>query len=324
MSRGTRSAGQRRRGSPSDRPWLETGRASTQTPRWGTSSSSGLSRWPEPRRARSPTDPARLAPHREDGCVTPPEVRERAFVWALGAALLADVIRFPTGLGGTRIRTFLLVLAAISLRRVEALALRWSDVDLDAGQARAARSLVRVGPISACNRKDRPRSPAGALSPAVVTELWAHRVLRPAAPRGGTGVGGDWLSTTEIGTPDGLRERPAGEPGDRGPSRGSRRAAHPAAHGGAAQAGSGREPAARGRRPRATCTRTSSTSSGGAVPGGWSGHNSKRRIPAPTHRVWRRVGAGASGVDFGRPGEDSSRHEVDPQPRPGEGSTCGG
>lgn len=46
---------------------------------------------------------------------------------------------------GTRIRPVLVVLAATGLRRGEALGLRWSDVDLDAGQARVAGSLVRVG-----------------------------------------------------------------------------------------------------------------------------------------------------------------------------------
>ena len=80
---------------------------------------------------------------------------------------------------GSRYHTALLLIAATGLRRGECLALRWSDVDLDAGALRVRDTVQRIdgrvstGPV----KTDRSRRTIP-LSPALVALLRRHRVTQ--------------------------------------------------------------------------------------------------------------------------------------------------
>jgi integrase len=102
----------------------------------------------------------------------------------------------------SRYHTTLLLIATTGLRRGEALALRWSDVDLDAGVLRVRDTVQRIaGKLSTCEVKT-PRSRRTIpLSPAVVAVLRRHRVtqleerMRAANQWTDTGL----VFTTELG-----------------------------------------------------------------------------------------------------------------------------
>jgi integrase len=116
-------------------------------------------RWQEARRnVAALVDRPRVA-RREARCLSPEDAQR-----------LLDAAR------GDRLYAFYAVALACGLRRGEALALRWSDVDLDAGLLRVARTLSRIDrglaftePKSARSRRSVP------LPAACVTELRNHR-----------------------------------------------------------------------------------------------------------------------------------------------------
>jgi integrase len=104
---------------------------------------------------------------------------------------------------GSRYHTALLLIATTGLRRGEALALRWSDVDLDAGVLRVRETVQRIeGKLSTGEVKtDRSRRTIP-LSPAIVALLRRHRVtqleerMRAANQWAETGL----VFTTELGS----------------------------------------------------------------------------------------------------------------------------
>lgn len=105
---------------------------------------------------------------------------------------------------GSRYRPLFVLLVNTGLRRGEALALRWSDVDLTNGVARVRGTLARVGadlvvtaPKSAKSARTIP------LGPAAVDELRALKV-RQAAERlkaGSAWTDSGYVFTTELGEP---------------------------------------------------------------------------------------------------------------------------
>jgi integrase len=103
----------------------------------------------------------------------------------------------------SRYHTALLLIATTGLRRGEALALRWSDTDLDAGVLRVRETVQRIeGKLSTNEVKtDRSRRTIP-LSPAVVALLRRHRVtqleerMRAANQWAETGL----VFTTELGS----------------------------------------------------------------------------------------------------------------------------
>jgi integrase len=109
--------------------------------------------------------------------VTRPGVRRRE------AAHLdaGEVASFLKAAQESRYYPALALIAATGLRRGEALALRWEDVDLDAGVLRVCSTVMRIGkrlvitePKSAKARRAVP------LSPAVVTLLRKHKTAQKA------------------------------------------------------------------------------------------------------------------------------------------------
>jgi len=103
----------------------------------------------------------------------------------------------------SRYHTALLLIATTGLRRGEALALRWSDTDLDAGVLRVRETVQRIeGKLSTGEVKtDRSRRTIP-LSPAIVALLRRHRVaqleerMRAANQWAETGL----VFTTELGS----------------------------------------------------------------------------------------------------------------------------
>jgi integrase len=103
----------------------------------------------------------------------------------------------------SRYHTALVLIATTGLRRGEALALRWSDVDLDTGVLRVRESVQRIeGKLSTGEVKtDRSRRTIP-LSPAIVALLRRHRVtqleerMRAANQWAETGL----VFTTELGS----------------------------------------------------------------------------------------------------------------------------
>ena len=120
----------------------------------------------------------------------------------------ADVRAVLDAAAGTRYAAALSLIAGTGLRRGEALALRWEDVDLDAGVVRVRWTLSRVGkdlvitpPKTSRSRRDVP------LVPGVVRLLRSHRVAQAAERlRAGSLWAGDdrdaaLVFTTELGSP---------------------------------------------------------------------------------------------------------------------------
>lgn len=96
------------------------------------------------------------------------------------------------------------VAMAVGLRRGEALALRWSDVDLDAGNVRVSRTLSRVrdGLVFTEPKSQRSRRTVPMPAP-LIAELRAHRV-RQAAERltaGSLWEDHDLVFPSRFGTP---------------------------------------------------------------------------------------------------------------------------
>jgi integrase len=137
--------------------------------------------------------------------VTRPAVRSRAdgrdearhFTPAEFSAVLAAT-------EGARYRPVFSLLAVTGLRRGEALATRWEDVDLDGGVlrvtgtlSRVGRSLVRTQPKTAKSRRTVP------LAPGIVVMLRRHRAAqREEKMRAGSQwTDSGYLFTTELGNP---------------------------------------------------------------------------------------------------------------------------
>jgi integrase len=116
----------------------------------------------------------------------------------------ADVTAVLAAAEGLRYHDVLVLIAATGLGRGEALALRWSDVDLAGGTLKVAGTLSRVGselvtsePKTTRSRRTMP------LSPAVVTMLKAHRATQ-AGERlraGEHSTDSGLVFTTEFGRP---------------------------------------------------------------------------------------------------------------------------
>jgi integrase len=115
----------------------------------------------------------------------------------------SDVTAVLQAAQASRYHAALVLIASTGLRRGEAAALRWSDVDLDVGEMKVARTVSRVGgqlvftePKTARSRRTVP------LSPAVVALLKKHRTtqkedrLRAGNQWRETGL----VFTTELGT----------------------------------------------------------------------------------------------------------------------------
>jgi integrase len=124
--------------------------------------------------------------------------REAAVLSPADAQELLDAAR------GDRLFALYAVAIAAGLRRGEALALRWSDVDLEAGSLRVARTLSRHsgGLTFTSPKSDRARRTVP-LPEALVKELQAHRV-RQAAERlqlRGSWVDHDLVFPSHFGTP---------------------------------------------------------------------------------------------------------------------------
>jgi integrase len=116
----------------------------------------------------------------------------------------AEVRRVLDAAGGTRYAAPLALIAATGLRRGEALAVRWADVNLDAGTLAVTGTLGRVGgklerstPKSARSRRTL------ALTPGVVAVLRRQRVaqLEAKMKAGSRWQDTGYVFTTEIGTP---------------------------------------------------------------------------------------------------------------------------
>jgi integrase len=115
----------------------------------------------------------------------------------------ADVTAVLQAATGSRYHAALVLIASTGLRRGEAAAVRWSDVDLEGGTMKVAHTMARVDgrlvisePKTARSRRTVP------LSPVVVTMLKAHRKaqLEDRLRAGNQWVETGLVFTTELGT----------------------------------------------------------------------------------------------------------------------------
>ena len=104
------------------------------------------------------------------GDLEPPKVPASAMV-TLTAAQARRLLEQAEGW----LHTLVMLGAATGARRGELLALRWSDVDLDAGTVRIARSVVLVGGELHWKAPKNGEERTIVLGPAVVAELRRHR-----------------------------------------------------------------------------------------------------------------------------------------------------
>jgi integrase len=92
-----------------------------------------------------------------------------------------EAARLLTGAEGLRYATVLRFILGTGLRRGEALALRWEDIDLDRAQARVKGSLVRQGGgLVVSDTKTEMSRRTVALSPAIVGLLVRHKATQAA------------------------------------------------------------------------------------------------------------------------------------------------
>jgi integrase len=103
-----------------------------------------------------------------------------------------------------RLHAYLVLIAGTGLRRGEAAALRWSDIDLELGIVRVERTLVRTSEgLSFGTPKTARGRRTLRIAPAVVEELRRHRVAQNLER---LAVGSEWVDNdlvfcTELGTP---------------------------------------------------------------------------------------------------------------------------
>ena len=92
-----------------------------------------------------------------------------------------EASRLLTGADGLRYAAVLRFILGTGLRRGEALALRWEDIDLERGTARVKGSLVRQkGGLVVSDTKTETSRRTVALSPAIVTLLTRHKAAQAA------------------------------------------------------------------------------------------------------------------------------------------------
>jgi integrase len=116
----------------------------------------------------------------------------------------AEVARVLEAAEGSRYHDLLVLIAATGLRRGEAGALRWSDIDLDAGTLTVRGTLSRVdGELVVTEPKTERSRRTLPLSPSIVAMLRRHRKAQLAER---LHAGSVWVDTghvfaTESGTP---------------------------------------------------------------------------------------------------------------------------
>lgn len=113
-----------------------------------------------------------------------------------------DVTALLNAAQGSRYHAALCLIFSTGMRRGEALALRWSDVDLDAGLASVERTVSRVDGALVFSPPKSKRARRVPLSPAVVALLKKHRT---AQKEDRLRAGNQWtdtglMFTTELGT----------------------------------------------------------------------------------------------------------------------------
>jgi integrase len=115
-----------------------------------------------------------------------------------------EVNRLLAAAEGTRLHPLLVLIASTGLRKGEALALRWADVDLVAGVLAVRGTLARVGgqlvvtsPKTAKSRRMLP------LTPTMLAMLKSHRAAQAVERLAAANVWaeGDFIFTTETGRP---------------------------------------------------------------------------------------------------------------------------
>jgi integrase len=126
---------------------------------------------------------------------------ERPEARYLDVGSVAAVLQAAEGL---RYHPVLLVIAATGLRRGEALALSWSDIDLDAGVLTVRRTLSRIdGKLDVSTPKTERSRREVPLTPAVIAILKAHRKIQLEERVAAANVWHDTglVFTSELGTP---------------------------------------------------------------------------------------------------------------------------
>lgn len=116
----------------------------------------------------------------------------------------AQVARLLDGAYGLRYRDVLRLILGTGVRRGEALALTWPEIDLERGEAKIVGSLVRSnGRLVISRPKTKHSRRVAALSPAVVALLRAHRATQAAERLRAANYWADtgFVFTTELGEP---------------------------------------------------------------------------------------------------------------------------
>src|SRR5439155_6263816 len=138
----------------------------------------------------------------------PVDLAERLIV--AGSAIVDDVLsadeatRVLAAARGHRLEALGAVLLGTGVRRGEALALRWSDVDLAAGTIRVERTLQRLnGRLTIGPPKTRSSIRTISIPKFVVEALERHAITQGEEQRalGADWADGDLVFTTNIGTP---------------------------------------------------------------------------------------------------------------------------
>jgi integrase len=141
-----------------------------------------------------------IAPRNVATLVTLPRV-DRPEVQAIAPA---DARAILEAVRGDRIEALVTLALATGLRQGEALALRWSDVDLDDGRLTVRHSLQRVGAgAELVEPKTRRSRRTIALPRGIVASLREHRTrqLQARLWAGSAWQEGGYVFTTSIGTP---------------------------------------------------------------------------------------------------------------------------
>jgi integrase len=118
----------------------------------------------------------------------------------------AEVTSILVAVEGSRYHDLLALIAVTGLRKGEALALKWSNLDLDAGTLKVRGTLSRIrGELQVTDPKTAKSRRTLPLSPAVVALLKSHRKKQAAEQlhAGSEWAGTDHVFTTESGRPVG-------------------------------------------------------------------------------------------------------------------------
>lgn len=115
-----------------------------------------------------------------------------------------ETIKFLEGTQGLRYAVALRLILGTGLRRGEAFALRWENVDLDRGEAKVTGSLIRLGgSLQMVDTKTEKSRRTVALSDAMVTLLKSHRAEQIAERQAAGNLWGEsgYVFVTDIGKP---------------------------------------------------------------------------------------------------------------------------